>query len=530
MERFSLLQLSDFHFFEKEGAIGAIEFLRLIQAQGNTPAVQSVIQSQFHRRSWLCGHNADAAEAVVDFVFNNREDLDALVVTGDLATHGSTRNLEIAAAFLGVAPPSALAKSVVNSTLEGLNLPIGLIPGNHDRFGSHVTLEDLKNMIFTLPPGCREFDVVFNGFWKTASGAVREILKLTKNDTFNTPNTLLVLGADFCLAQHDGANDCGKLPFCAHFARGRVCHIAVGELLTQTGEFKHYNPCSAVVWAVHFEPKMGFDPHCLLDEDILAKALKHAAPTQRPDLILTGHTHSTCRTLELEGVPVLTCGTACQAALGQPPNEWCNVFLERYSSAVESKSRKDYQEFLRYWQEPKNEPDVFREARARICAPSYSIRESASHASMVYCGVFCLMALQKARDWRLCESIELQELQDHHIFPRAYLRKHGIDHRSTVNSVVNRTLICGKTNGMIKDQAPADYVGSDAIFPNGPKRKVLDPHFLSENALTEMRVAKDSLNDEEAKAIYEGFRDAREKAIISKTRQVCGIDSEGGEQ
>ena len=28
---------------------------------------------------------------------------------------------------------------------------------------------------------------------------------------------------------------------------------------------------------------------------------------------------------------------------------WCNVFLERYSSAVESKSRKDYLEMTRYW-------------------------------------------------------------------------------------------------------------------------------------------------------------------------------------
>ncbi len=138
---------------------------------------------------------------------------------------------------------------------------------------------------------------------------------------------------------------------------------------------------------------------------------------------------------------------------------WCNVFLERYSSAVESKSRRDYQEFLRYWEDPKKVPEVFREASARIGTSSYSIRESASHASMVYCGVFCLMALEKARDWRLAETIELQELQDHHIFPRAYLSEHGIDHRATVNSVVNRTLICGKTNGMIKDKAPADYVG-----------------------------------------------------------------------
>src|SRR6266850_584189 len=139
---------------------------------------------------------------------------------------------------------------------------------------------------------------------------------------------------------------------------------------------------------------------------------------------------------------------------------WSNVFLERYSSAVESKSRKDYAEMLDHWLHDKGAPSVFTEAQARMGADGFSVRDSASNASTVYCGVFCLLAIRGARDWRRGEAIQLQDLQDHHIFPKAFLSRHGLTERSTVNSLVNRTLISDETNLKIRDQAPADYIKS----------------------------------------------------------------------
>src|SRR2546427_6313495 len=76
--------------------------------------------------------------------------------------------------------------------------------------------------------------------------------------------------------------------------------------------------------------------------------------------------------------------------LGDKPREdlrkwyWCNVFLERYSSAVESKSRKDYVERLAKWSGDGPEPDVFKDARARIGAEGYSVRHAASTSSSIY--------------------------------------------------------------------------------------------------------------------------------------------------
>ena len=53
---------------------------------------------------------------------------------------------------------------------------------------------------------------------------------------------------------------------------------------------------------------------------------------------------------------------------------WCNVFLERYSSAVESKSRKDYLEMTRHWFEGGPEPEVFREAQSWIGSSGFRVR------------------------------------------------------------------------------------------------------------------------------------------------------------
>jgi Protein of unknown function DUF262 len=217
--------------------------------------------------------------------------------------------------------------------------------------------------------------------------------------------------------------------------------------------------------------------------------------------------------------------------LGQKEREdlrrwyWCNVFMERYSSAVESKSRKDYLEMTRHWLKGQPEPEVFHEAQNWIGAPGFRIRGSASYASAVYSGVFCLLALHNARDWRRGEDIRLQELQDHHIFPQAYLRRHDIIKRVDVNSIVNRTLISNETNLLIRDKEPARYISEPTIFPAGPQPDLLEPHFIDGTSLSHMRAATDTLTYQQAAEVYQRFLQAREAAMIEEIRRACGIDA-----
>jgi hypothetical protein len=212
---------------------------------------------------------------------------------------------------------------------------------------------------------------------------------------------------------------------------------------------------------------------------------------------------------------------------------WCNVFMERYSSAVESKSRKDFLEMTRHWFEDGPEPEVLREASDWIGSPGFRIRDSASYASAVYSGVFCLLALRAARDWRRGEDIQLQELQDHHIFPRAYLKRHGISKRVDVNSIANRTLISNETNGKIKDKAPADYTVSEEIFPSGARAELVEPHFIDESILGLLGAAREETPDEDVADLYERFVRARQAMIIDEIRRACGVVAEaqplGGE-
>jgi hypothetical protein len=202
---------------------------------------------------------------------------------------------------------------------------------------------------------------------------------------------------------------------------------------------------------------------------------------------------------------------------------WCNVFMERYSSAVETKSRKDYAEMLAYWTDGKAEPDLFKDAKARIGAPGYSIRDARTTGSAIYLGVFCLLALRNARDWRRGENIQLQDLQDHHIFPRAFLVRHSIGKQAEINSIVNRTLISDETNNKIKASAPADYVASQDIFPSGPDEGLLLPHFVDMAALEILKSTTETLTEEVAALKYEEFRKAREGAIVAEIRKACGV-------
>ncbi len=202
---------------------------------------------------------------------------------------------------------------------------------------------------------------------------------------------------------------------------------------------------------------------------------------------------------------------------------WCNVFLERYSSAVESKSRKDYSQMMRYWLEEAPEPEVFREAQDWIGGPGFRIRGSASYASAVYSGVFCLLAIRNARDWRRGEDIRLQELQDHHIFPRAYLKRHGITKRVEVNTIAGRTLISNETNNKVKDKAPADYLNDPDIMRTASRSDLVRPHFIEDATCDIALAATEDLTNGEAAHVYGLFLQARETEIIKEIRRVCGV-------
>ncbi len=190
---------------------------------------------------------------------------------------------------------------------------------------------------------------------------------------------------------------------------------------------------------------------------------------------------------------------------------WASTFTERYSSSVESQTYRDYQDLLTAFDDEAAVPTAIAEAITAIVEnPRFSLVD-VNRVNAVYRGVMCLTALRGARDFRDDDSIEFHTLDDHHIFPQAYLRRLRHNNgtaitNNLINSIVNRTLITSSTNRSISRSSPADYL--EKLVPDEHEAAIMDSHFIDADALQAMRD-----ND------FESFLHYREKAIVDEIRR-----------
>ncbi len=190
---------------------------------------------------------------------------------------------------------------------------------------------------------------------------------------------------------------------------------------------------------------------------------------------------------------------------------WASVFRERYSGAIESTIHLDYRELSKAFENEDFTPSALADAEAAIVENSRFSLIDVSRLNAVYRGVMCLVALRGARDFRADDSIEFHALDDHHIFPKAYLNKQrngeGKAYTSDIiNSVVNRTLISSSTNRSISRLSPRDYLAR--LVPDEREVEIMASHFIDADALQAMRE-----ND------FEGFLLYREKALVDEIRR-----------
>ncbi|OGG30987.1 hypothetical protein A3I51_03930 [Candidatus Gottesmanbacteria bacterium RIFCSPLOWO2_02_FULL_38_8] len=129
-----------------------------------------------------------------------------------------------------------------------------------------------------------------------------------------------------------------------------------------------------------------------------------------------------------------------------------------------------------------------------------------------------LLALHGARDFRLQDNIQFHELDDHHIFLQAYLRKlNGKDGNSKykdskINSIANKTLISASTNRKISKKSPSSYLKDDSIISQSDTQDILKRHFINKEAYEFM------LNDD-----YDSFLIARNELIVRLVKSLLEI-------
>jgi hypothetical protein len=193
---------------------------------------------------------------------------------------------------------------------------------------------------------------------------------------------------------------------------------------------------------------------------------------------------------------------------------WSSVFRERYAGAVESTIQRDSTDLIKAIEDDTYEMDAIHDAKINILDNrAFSLRE-VSRLNSLYRGVMCLVALRGAKDFSADDSIQFHTLEDHHIFPDAFLKKQKPAdgkryHSEQRNCVINRTLIADQTNRKISKSSPGDYLRK--IVPSARTREIMATHYIDDEAVSSM---KD--ND------YEAFLNARENLLIAEIHKRIG--------
>jgi len=157
---------------------------------------------------------------------------------------------------------------------------------------------------------------------------------------------------------------------------------------------------------------------------------------------------------------------------------WCSVFGQAYESSPNSRSAKDVTE-LNSWLSGGDAPESVHALRFDPRA----LRDVTPRQRSVYRGVINLILGGGARDFHTQAVITgklmaEQGIDDHHIFPSAYLERRGITSARVRDCVLNRTLIDRTTNQMINDRAPSDYLAEIRATPGFPFEAILASHGL----------------------------------------------------
>lgn len=193
---------------------------------------------------------------------------------------------------------------------------------------------------------------------------------------------------------------------------------------------------------------------------------------------------------------------------------WCCVFGQRYESSPNSQAAKDYSELVA-WLSGAGEPDSV----ASLRFDPKILRDVTPRQRAIYEGVICLVLSGcGTRDFHTqslitSSLIEQEGIDDHHIFPAAYLeQKKGVAEARRRDCILNRTLIDRTTNQIISARAPSDYLAQMKNTPNFPFDFVLKSHCLPSGDDSPL------MNDN-----YDDFLAWREGALWTEIQKATGL-------
>jgi hypothetical protein len=182
---------------------------------------------------------------------------------------------------------------------------------------------------------------------------------------------------------------------------------------------------------------------------------------------------------------------------------WCSVFGQKYENAPNSQAEEDFAELQR-WMRGGQPPDSVSEFKFDL-----NLRQVTPRQRAVYRGIMALVLQNGALDFHKRGKITAQLLadkrnpvDDHHIFPRAFLDKQGTP-AALRDCILNRTFIDWETNRLLSKRAPSDYFNEIRTKHGGSETdELLRSHLLPEGGNSPL------LNDD-----FEKFLDWREQTL-----------------
>ncbi len=191
---------------------------------------------------------------------------------------------------------------------------------------------------------------------------------------------------------------------------------------------------------------------------------------------------------------------------------WASIFSQAYEQGANSQVESDFVALVR-WMEKDEEPRVVRD----FDPSGLDLRTVKSGA--VYRGFMALLASTGPSDLKnahlLRSSIENGSVEDHHVFPKAYLKKKFGTRPEATDCILNRILIDKDTNRFINDRPPSEYLQS--ILDTGGTGKLKGVvEQLSRPNLNKV-LKSHLLPSEDGSTLwcddFEGFLDVRERAL-----------------
>jgi hypothetical protein len=262
-----------------------------------------------------------ALDSLVNFVLS-RSELDAIILSGDIATTGFEHDLLKAKEFLDGPPAGAYAAGL--SVLANIGPPVWILPGNHDRY-------TYTGQEWFFSPGGTLFDQILSNHW---SGKVKAYPPLRNADK---RLSVLILAADFCLQK---SSDSTRLHRFNKLAQGRVYEEVLSALETETLSQREQETLDfpnhelVTLWAVHFPP--AFEGLSASKSLLQAADLVSKAEDLDVQALLAGHTHIHKDYSATPYVRVLCAGTATQ---NDSATKHCQIIsIERtsgHSSAID---------------------------------------------------------------------------------------------------------------------------------------------------------------------------------------------------